>query len=47
MGLGAVTDILTRGKRVLPAKAIAAGYPFRFPDLDPALRDIIDGESVI
>jgi uncharacterized protein len=46
MGLGAVTDILTRGKRVMPEKALGAGYPFRYPDLDQALRDIIDGESV-
>ena len=41
MGLGAVTDILVRGKRVRPAKAIAAGYEFRFPALDAALRDIL------
>jgi len=46
MGLGAVTDILTRGKRVLPAKVSAAGYQFRFPSLDPALRDVIHGELV-
>ena len=45
MGLGAVTDILVRGKRVLPAKAAAAGYQFRFPALEPALRDILRGES--
>jgi uncharacterized protein len=44
MGLGAVTDILVRGKRVLPAKAVAAGYQFRFPALEPALRDILQGE---
>ena len=46
MGLGAVTDILPRGQHVLPAKATAAGYPFRFPALDPALRDLINRESV-
>ena len=46
MGIGAVTDILTRGKRVVPAKATAVGYPFRFPVLDQALRDLIDGEPV-
>lgn len=46
MGLGAVTDILTRGKRVVPAKATAAGYQFRFPVLYQALRDLIDEESV-
>ena len=43
MGLGAVTDILVRGKRVRPAKASAAGYQFRFPALDPALRDLVHG----
>jgi uncharacterized protein (TIGR01777 family) len=44
MGLGAVTDILVRGKQVVPAKVSAAGYQFRFPALDPALRDIIHAE---
>jgi uncharacterized protein len=44
MGLGAATDILVHRKRVLPAKASAAGYRFRFPALDPALRDVIDGK---
>lgn len=44
MGLGAVTDILVRGKRVRPAKAAAAGYQFRFPDLEPALRDVLQEE---
>jgi NAD dependent epimerase/dehydratase family enzyme len=33
-----------RGRRVLPAKAVAAGYQFRFPALEPALRDILQGE---
>jgi uncharacterized protein (TIGR01777 family) len=41
MGLGVVTDILVRGKRVIPAKAIAAGYQFGFPDLDAALHDLL------
>jgi uncharacterized protein (TIGR01777 family) len=41
MGLGAVTDILVRGRRVQPAKVTAAGYQFRFPALDAALRDIL------
>jgi uncharacterized protein len=39
MGLGVVTDILARGKRVVPARALAAGYEFRFPELEAALRD--------
>lgn len=41
MGLGVVTDILIRGKRVVPARAGALGYRFRFPALDAALRDLL------
>jgi uncharacterized protein len=41
MGLGVVTDILVRGKRVVPARAAAAGYRFRFPDVAAALRDLV------
>jgi uncharacterized protein len=44
MGLGAITDILVRGKRVMPMKATGAGYQFRFPSLEPALRDITGGK---
>ena len=41
MGLGAVTDILVRGKRVVPARATEAGYKFRFPEVEAALRDLV------
>jgi uncharacterized protein (TIGR01777 family) len=41
MGLGVVTDILVRGKRVVPARASALGYQFRFPVLDAALHDLL------
>ena len=41
MGLGVITDILIRGKRVIPARASAAGYQFRFPVLDAALHDLL------
>jgi uncharacterized protein len=41
LGLGAVTDILIRGKRVIPARASALGYRFSFPDLDAALDDLL------
>jgi NAD dependent epimerase/dehydratase family enzyme len=41
MGLGVITDILVGGKRVVPAKASALGYRFRFPHLDAALRDLL------
>jgi uncharacterized protein len=46
MGLGAATDIIGGGKRIQPAKITAAGYQFRFPDVEPALRNIIDQEPV-
>ena len=42
MGLGVITDILVRGKRVIPATAGALGYQFRFPVLDAALHDLLD-----
>ncbi len=43
MGLGAVTDILVRGKRVVPARVTEAGYQFRFPEVEAALRDLVRG----
>ena len=41
MGLGVITDILVRGKRVIPARASELGYRFRFPVLDLALHDLL------
>jgi NAD dependent epimerase/dehydratase family enzyme len=41
MGLGVVTDILIGRKRVVPARASALGYRFRFPVPDAALRDLL------
>lgn len=41
MGLGVIADILVRGKRVIPARASAAGYQFSFPVLDTALHDLL------
>lgn len=43
MGMGVVTDIVVHGQRVVPAKATGLGYRFRFPALEPALRDLLDG----
>lgn len=40
-GLGDVTDIIVKGKRVLPRKAQANGFHFRFETLGPALRDLL------
>jgi uncharacterized protein (TIGR01777 family) len=39
--LGEVADIITTGQRVLPKKAQALGYSFKFPDIDSALRDVL------
>jgi len=39
--LGEVADILTTGQRVIPAKALALGYQFKFPDIDGALTDLL------
>src|SRR5262249_10815781 len=38
--LGEVADVVTTGQRVLPRKALALGYQFRFPTIDAALRDL-------
>lgn len=40
-GLGVITDILVRGKHIIPARATELGYQFRFPVLDAALRDLL------
>lgn len=40
LGLGEVASMLTTGQRVLPAKALALGYAFRFPTIDAALADL-------
>ena len=37
VGLGEAAEIITRGKRILPQKAIAAGYTFHYPTIDSAL----------
>lgn len=38
---GESAEILTSGQRVLPAKALAGGYAFRYPTIDAALAQII------
>jgi uncharacterized protein (TIGR01777 family) len=39
--LGEVADVVLNGQRVLPNKALALGYTFRFPEIDGALRDAV------
>jgi uncharacterized protein len=38
---GEMSTIVTTGQRVLPARLQAAGHAFRFPELEPALRDVL------
>jgi hypothetical protein len=38
--LGDVASIITTGQKVLPAKALALGYSFKYPHLADALRAI-------
>jgi uncharacterized protein (TIGR01777 family) len=39
--LGEVAEIITQGQRVLPRKALAAGYPFKFAEIETALRELL------
>lgn len=41
MLLGEVADVVLTGQRVLPKKALALGYAFRFPALNEALVDVL------
>lgn len=39
--LGESAQIITAGQKVLPQKALAAGYKFKFPELEGALRSLL------
>ena len=41
VGLGELGTIMTTGQRVAPQKALASGYIFKYPTLEPALRAIV------
>jgi NAD dependent epimerase/dehydratase family enzyme len=34
-------ELLLAGARVVPAKLVASGYRFRFPELEGALRHVL------
>jgi uncharacterized protein (TIGR01777 family) len=40
--LGEVAHVIATGQRVLPTRALALGYPFRFPTLAMALADVLN-----
>lgn len=43
--IGTETELLLKSRWVLPKRLIAAGYNFKFPELAPALADIVAAES--
>ncbi len=45
LALGEMSSMLLTGQRVAPAVALASGFKFAFPDLEPALRDLLDRKA--
>lgn len=43
--LGELGTMMTTGQRVIPAKAMAGGYQFRYPTLETALQTILIGTT--
>ncbi|MCS6976434.1 MAG: TIGR01777 family oxidoreductase [Gemmatales bacterium] len=41
LGLGEVADVVVRGQKVIPRKALDLGYRFQFPEINAALRDLL------
>jgi len=39
--LGEFGDVLLKGQRVIPHRLLEAGYQFRYPDIEEALKSII------
>jgi uncharacterized protein (TIGR01777 family) len=42
LALGELGTVMTTGQRVRPEKALAGGYVFQYPALEPALRAILE-----
>ncbi|HTI40031.1 MAG TPA: TIGR01777 family oxidoreductase [Vicinamibacterales bacterium] len=42
LAVGEIADALVTGQRVVPGKALAAGFHFRYPEIDIALRGILE-----
>ena len=43
--LGELGTLMTTGQRVIPVKAMAGGYTFQYPTLEPALQAILIGTT--
>jgi uncharacterized protein (TIGR01777 family) len=46
LGFGITADTIVHGRRVVPRKALDLGYRFRFPELEPAIRDLLTSGSL-
>lgn len=44
IALGELGTLMTTGQRVSPAKALASGYKFEYPTLEPALRAMLTND---
>jgi uncharacterized protein len=42
LAVGDIADAVVTGQRAIPAKALAAGFHFRYPEIDIALRGIFE-----
>lgn len=45
--LGEVADVILLGQYAVPKRLKAAGYDFRYPELEEALKDLLSGQSRI
>ncbi|NJK82647.1 MAG: DUF1731 domain-containing protein [Saprospiraceae bacterium] len=41
LGMGEMADTVLGSSRVIPERTLASGFKFQFPDLTPALKDVI------
>ncbi|WP_406696480.1 TIGR01777 family oxidoreductase [Singulisphaera sp. Ch08] len=44
--LGEVADVITKGQKVLPTRALALGYSFKYPTLDAAMKALFAKPAV-
>ena len=41
IALGEVASVLTASQRTVPERTLATGFQFQFPELEPALRNLL------
>lgn len=45
LAFGELSVLLTEGQRAVPKRLEEAGYPFKFPKAEPALRDLVENNK--